>query len=314
MGVACARKLEVVQGSTKGRTKKVSRTAKPAVAAKKKASKSAAAKNAVTLEVVKKQGLTSRQRTQLVVQYRLKARKLARSILRKWHARLDLEEVDSVVDLSLCEAVKRFDPSVGASFMTFLYYHLRGNLIRAVSYAATAYLAPVEGDQVYSLDGAANPGRMLSAVEIADALCGVEAALPDEVLLQKEVADLSRRACMSLDELEREVIERIFLQGEQLIQVAESLGYSRCHISRVKKKALQVLHKALQSELDLSTDLLAEAEEDSRGRITKGRAAGRNEMSAILLDERRKERSAKRTVKAKATEKPETANDLKHAA
>src|SRR5690348_15064745 len=69
---------------------------------------------------------------ELVLRYRMKARKLARSILRKWHSRLDLQEVDSIVDLSLCEAVARYNPAKGASFMTFLFYHLRGNLIRAV--------------------------------------------------------------------------------------------------------------------------------------------------------------------------------------
>jgi len=50
--------------------------------------------------------------------------------------------VDSIVDLSLCEAVKRFDPLKGASFMTFLFYHLKGNLVRAVAAAATSTAIP----------------------------------------------------------------------------------------------------------------------------------------------------------------------------
>jgi DNA-directed RNA polymerase sigma subunit (sigma70/sigma32) len=87
-------------------------------------------------------GLTEEARTELVLTYRIKARKLARSILRKWHARLDLQEVDSIVDLSLCEAVRRYNPTKGASFMTFLFYHMRGNLIRAVTTAATANTLP----------------------------------------------------------------------------------------------------------------------------------------------------------------------------
>lgn len=66
-------------------------------------------------------GTSRRERTELVVGYRLKARKLARSILRRWHARLDVGEVDSIVDLSLCEAVQRFSPEKGASFMTFMF-------------------------------------------------------------------------------------------------------------------------------------------------------------------------------------------------
>lgn len=201
-------------------------------------------------------GLTDKQREALVLKYRMKARKLARSILRKWHARLDLQEVDSVVDLSLCEAVRRFDPSKGASFMTFLFYHLRGNLIRAVTYAATANLVPM-GDALHDdkeqrvEDGTA--GSFATADEVAQALSGQEYLSPDEALAKKQMGELSRQACDHLDPLEREVIERIFMHEEQLMDIASSLGYSRCHISRVKKKALETLGSSLAAFLDLGS-------------------------------------------------------------
>lgn len=199
--------------------------------------------------------LSESEKEELVLTFRLKARKLARSILRKWHARLELQEVDSVVDLSLCEAVRRFNPKMGASFMTFLFYHLRGNLIRAVSSAAAAHMMPLndlesvlgykdEGDK----GSAANPARGINAIEVAEALCGNDYPMPDELVFKKELIDLSQRACSKLDDLAREVISRIYIQGQQLIDIANSLGYSRCHISRVKKKALETLYNDL-SEL-----------------------------------------------------------------
>lgn len=195
----------------------------------------------------KRKGLTARQQEALVIEYRLKARKLARSILRKWHSRLDLQEVDSIVDLSLCEAVRRYNPDKGASFMTFLFYHMRGNLIRAVSQAANANLLPVG-------DGEAGESRIdtirgVNAMEVAEALSGHEQALPDDSLLRKEMAGLSREACAKLDELEREVIYRIYIQEQQLMDIASSLGYSRCHISRVKKKALETLFSELTTSM-----------------------------------------------------------------
>ena len=130
----------------------------------------------------KQQELTDEDREALVIEFRLKARKLARSILRKWHARLDLQEVDSIVDLSLCEAVRRFDPTKGASFMTFLYYHLRGNLIRTVSSAATAsgYTGTEESEEGDVEMKYAS--RAVNAVEVAEALSGSEVSTPDEVL------------------------------------------------------------------------------------------------------------------------------------
>ena len=185
----------------------------------------------------------------MVLTYRLKARKLGRSILRRWHARIDLDEVDSLVDLSLCEAVKRFDASKGASFMTFLFYHLKGNLIRAVTNAA-AYAQTTGGDGAGTESSTEVVERgaehaFVSSADIAAALSSQEVPMPDEVLYRKEVQRKSSRACEKLDTLEREIINRIFFHEQQIMDIAASLGYSRCHISRVKKRALETLYQEL---------------------------------------------------------------------
>lgn len=187
---------------------------------------------------------------ELILEYRTKARKLGRSILRRWQARLDLEEVDSVVDLSLCEAVQRFDPSKGASFMTFLYYHLKGNLIRTVTAAAQANFVP--GQEIETRKG--EEPKTITALDIVEAISGTDQRSPDDLLLQKELIHLSKDACARLDPLEREVIERLYLQGEQLMKIASSLGYSRCHISRVKKKALENLQDEMEQVLESSEE------------------------------------------------------------
>ena len=185
--------------------------------------------------------LTEFEREQLVLDHRAKAGKLARSILRKWRARLELDEIDSVVDLSLCEAVRRFNPAKGASFITFLFYHLRGNLIRAVSSAANAHGIPLVNENATGQICFEHSGQVFSANEVAEALCSHEIATPDEVLFKKEMTELSRQACSKLDNLEQEIVSRVFMQEQQLMDVAQELGYSRCHISRVKKKALESL-------------------------------------------------------------------------
>lgn len=213
-------------------------------------------------------GLSDAKKEQLVVEYRAKARKLGRSILRKWRARLDLEEVDSIVDLSLCEAVRRYNPRKGASFMTFLYYHLRGNLIRAVATAASANAIPFSdcGSAVYQRPASERHNaneHIPNAIEIAEALCSHETLLPDEMLLRKELADLSYKACEKLDALEREVIFRVYLEEQQLMDIARLLGYSRCHISRVKKKALETLHHELKS-IRPADNVAAAAADDGR--------------------------------------------------
>jgi RNA polymerase sigma factor (sigma-70 family) len=243
--------------SVKGKVKSA------AIAAR--AAKMAAKKNAKVIKLsearkAKSAPPTPLQQEALIVKYRLKARKLGRSILRRWHARMDLDEVDSIVDLSLCEAVKRFDPAKGASFMTFLFYHLKGNLVRAVTNAAAANSIPVftsdeaevqvgEPDHLFG-----HQFRAMNSAEVADAVASQDAPLPDEVLWRKELHSQSTLACDKLDPLEREIIKRIFVQEQQIMDIAATLGYSRCHISRVKKKALETLYNELSgsmSDVDL---------------------------------------------------------------
>lgn len=207
-------------------------------------------------------GPSRRERTELVISYRLKARKLARSILRRWHARLDVGEVDSIVDLSLCEAVQRFSPEKGASFMTFMFFHLRGNLIRAVAGSVTAY-SLLGADAEDYLDDGSTPGRTVNVAEVARALFNNDHSAPDEELFRKELASISADAFDRLDPLEREVMRRIFLAEEQLLDIADHLGYSRCHISRVKKRALETLYHDLRNSLgDELTRIVPSAAEE----------------------------------------------------
>lgn len=236
----------------------------------------------VNVKKKEKSALSSKAQEALVLEYRIKARKLGRSILRRWHARLDIQEVDSIVDLSLCEAVKRFDPKKGASFMTFLYYHLKGNLVRSVSAAAQANTIPLSS----TFDGQNDEFGSITALEVVAAVSGTDQRLPDELLLHKELVDLSQLACDRLDPLERQVIERLYLQGEQLMSIAKSLGYSRCHISRVKKKALE----NLQSEMDRA---LAAKLDESATTTTKARTFTKISFRAKKAQRRKVAISAK---------------------
>lgn len=231
-------------------------------------------------------GPTPAQQEALIIKYRLKARKLGRSILRRWHARLDLEEVDSLVDLSLCEAVKRFNPTKGASFMTFLFYHLKGNLVRAVATAATSHSIPVFNVEQSEIERAEREHfsgfqhRGLNSSEVAEALNSQDVPMPDEVLWRKELHNRSSDACEKLDALEKEIIKRIFIQEQQIMDIAATLGYSRCHISRVKKKALETLHQELRSGLDqedlgVSEQNLSEVEDDNDLRFQDRRVVHR---------------------------------------
>ncbi len=226
-------------------------------------------------------GPLTHEHEELIVQYRTKARKLGRSILRKWNVRLELDEVDSLVDLSLCEAVRRFDAAKGASFMTFLFYHLKGNLVRAVTTAVN--LAAIPASFAAMIDGESAgediKGLGVNAVDLAERLSGEEVDSPDESLWKKELSGCSASACEKLDPLEREIIKRIFVHEQQIIDIAAALGYSRCHISRVKKKALSTLYDELSVSMNRDDYALignmSEELGEIKGRISERKATHR---------------------------------------
>lgn len=206
--------------------------------------------------------LSERARAELILKYQIKGRKMAFSILRRWRSRIDNQEVESIVDLSLCEAAKSFNPKKGVSFITFLYYHLKGNLVRSVTAAAKLNAIPFsELEQGGSSSDDIEPqkisdGRILNSREVAESLCNQTTELPDEALLKKELANITQSACQQLDSLEKEILERLFVKEEQLVDIANSLGYSRCHISRVKRKALHALGEVIKACIK-ETEVLA---------------------------------------------------------
>lgn len=240
----------------------------------------------------KSRQLTQQMREDLVINTRDKARKLARSMLRKWRSRMDLDEVDSVVDLSLCEAAARFDASRGASFITFLFYHLRGNMIRLVSDAANQNTVPLSDRESGGEFASASAVNM---IEVAAALNGQIQVMPDEEFYKKEMADLSRKACGKLDTLEQEVICRVFMNEEHLFDVAETLGYSRCHISRVKRKALNTLETELKSVVIESSAEVVVRNQGRRKPVSR-RGCHRREILSHVAIARRSPQSSYETA------------------
>jgi RNA polymerase sigma factor (sigma-70 family) len=183
----------------------------------------------------------------LILDHRENGRKLARSILRRWRVHMPGEEVDSIVDLALCEAAQRFSPKKGASFMTFYFYHLRGHLVRAVAratQASTILNGPKDDDESDSTsDLISSYGTFIDNELNAQR----DQENPEQIILRREKILFCRDAMNALDSLEQIVLERSYGSDETLVDIAKSLGYSRCHISRVKKSALTRLKSVLSN-------------------------------------------------------------------
>lgn len=193
-----------------------------------------------------------RKIAELILNHRENGRKLARSILRRWRVRMPSDEIDSIVDLALCEAARRFSSDHGATFMTFFFYHLRGHLVRSVTRAAQSsnlFMAFAQNNGVDTAEWQYLHNELVWPYLPDHFLFGHrDVTTPEHEILRKEKIDQCRAAIKQLDELEKEIVSRSFGEEQPLVDIANSLGYSRCHISRVKKSALDRLRLMLSGK------------------------------------------------------------------
>jgi len=178
----------------------------------------------------------------LVLENREIGERLARTLLNRWHVRLDPEDITSIVGVALCEAAQRFDKNRGVAFRTFFFYHLRGALIKEISEIVS------EKNNI-QLVPSADPTETV-AIESVQLnhewpFPLFDNQTPEKILQKREFSRFCWEACTHLDKLEQEIVIRYFIMDQQLTDIAEELGYCRSHVSRVKSKALKLLHKLL---------------------------------------------------------------------
>ena len=173
---------------------------------------------------------------QLVIDHTEYAARLAWSMLKRWRVALNPDEVKSAIGLALVEAAVRFDENKGANFKTFFFYHLRGVLLKEIS-------SLIQEQRLLKQI----PSEVMDHNHINEKLPYqlIENKTPEDILSKRQYSKKVWQMCEQLDDLEREVIVRHFIHDEPLKHIAESLGYCRCHISRVKSKALKVISKTL---------------------------------------------------------------------
>lgn len=228
----------------------------------------------------------------LILDHRENGRKLARSILRKWRVHMPGEEIDSIVDLALCESAQRFSPKKGASFMTFFFYHLRGHLVRAVA-RATQSCAIINGPKTdeWCDEGHSEFASQYGAYLDNEIYNQRENETPEQLIIRREKIQVCREALEKLDTLEKVVLDKSYADDEALVDIAKSLGYSRCHISRVKKGALVRLKSVLEHSPAITTSALRKVEE---GRSVK-------KLVVLKLDKKtRRKKSEKQSIQSEA--------------
>ena len=244
MGLEARSDEEEVRGKNSGKSSGRSTSAKREKKSNKKK----------TSELISK--LTRAEIDELIVSNRDHGKRLAWSFLTSWRVKLPQDEVVSIVGAALCEAANRFDPDKGVAFRTFFFYHIRGMLLKEISRVIqdqkTFFVTPAsiggdsDGTDLFVLAHWGSP-RM-------------DQNNPERIIERRQRASACWEACSQLDSLEQEVLVRSFVQDEPLVQIAKDLGYCRCHISRVKSRALSKLKDMLRGLRSESGDYSNERE------------------------------------------------------
>lgn len=179
----------------------------------------------------------------IVLEHRDHGKRLAWSFLNHWRVRMKHDDVISVVGAALCEAANRFDETKGVAFKTFFFYHLRGMLLKEIARV-------IHEQKVLQF----MPHTLIADSQFADSaqssswvLPLVESNNPERIIERRESARMCWDACAQLDPLERDVLIRHYVYDEPLVDIAEQLNYCRCHISRVKSRALSKLEKFIRA-------------------------------------------------------------------
>lgn len=231
--------------------------------------------------VPSEQGRLEAERGRMIEAYLPLARKLAWRVSRSEERREDLVQVAA---LAVVRAVDRRDPAQAVQFPAYVARCVEGELLRHVRDLGSVVRLP------RALSAAPAPVT-LDDDAASDASPPLEEVTLDRVLVA--------RAARALDARERQIVlQRFFLERTQA-EVAESLGLSQAHVSRLLESALgkmrrrlgrdEALYRAQRSAtLGLDGGLL-----ERRG---SGRAGAVAQRQAAAADAEDAPRGARRAV------------------
>lgn len=210
---------------------------------------------------------------------------IARQVRAQLGEVLDLDEMLSFGREGLLEAARRFEPDRGVSFRRFANYRVRGAIldgmrshgrmsrrtwekVRALRNAlsvsegmqedsAAAVAGGVRGKQADDrlADYVASMATAMAMGLVAESAVGEEgepvacagATSPEQEAETSELMRLARTEIGKLPEREATLIRRHFLRGEDIDEVAASLGLSKSWGSRLLARGMNTLSKRLHA-------------------------------------------------------------------
>lgn len=216
-------------------------------------------------------------RAQIVDEFNNLVLSIVNAIRKNLKLRVDLADLESYGYAGLLAAHERFDPAQKTSFASFAYYRIRGSILDGCrkegwmtrsreraeldrqitmneyleSAAATQEVVP---NAKTFREAAARVSNMVSDVATVFLLHEDDARLLEELKVSPrqgeniEAEDTRQMIELGfdlLDDREREVLVRFYFEGESMLEIADSLGYSRSWVSRVNTRAIEKMRDIL---------------------------------------------------------------------
>ncbi len=230
-----------------------------------------------------KKKLDFKDRNAIITQYTPYVRSIAGKIKKTLAKEIEFEDLVEYGMIGLLEAAERFDADMGANFMTFAYYRIRGAIYDGLrgmgwmsrsEYArvrfeerANNYLSQVAEEAQASPDQAAKPEaekaqqfaavlQNMAAIYITtlDGTEGLQvkdenAIQADDTLGNEQARLLVGKAISKLNEQERTLLDLYYYRELSLQEVGEKLGLSKSWTSRLHARVIEKLHRLLKDEL-----------------------------------------------------------------
>ncbi len=206
-------------------------------------------------------------------------RSLASQVRKQFSGSIELEELMAYGQVGLLEAAQRFDPKVGANFLTFAHYRIKGAIFdglrkmgvlkgaesraAATSERANSYMGslhdqgmgsnhgPSTADDVREISSAVTGLALVFAtslegtegLQVADEQLGA-----DERLELEEMKRRVRAAIEKLPEKERKLLEGYYFQQKTLEEAGAAIGQSKSWASRLHARAVEQLKDILEQD------------------------------------------------------------------
>lgn len=219
-------------------------------------------------------------RREILTKYGPYVRSLAATVRKQFNANLELDELISYGQVGLLEAADRFDAKVGANFLTFAHYRIKGAIFDGLrkmgvlkggdqrtshqQERATAYLGNLSDreqggggrggafdDDVRDVANAVTGLAVLFATSLEglDGLQVPDESLPVDQRLEMEQLKKRVRAAMEqLPEKERKLLEGYYFRGKTLEEAGSEIGQSKSWASRLHARAIEELKRILAED------------------------------------------------------------------